>query len=239
MNTILSKNIKWLRESKGFTQETFCTKLGFKKADLSNWENAKNKPKLEKLYKIAEFFSFSLEELYSKDLSKSNTFEKKKDNTDVTEEKRNKKKFIPLYGDVGIHVENEQKTSGDTLSKDYVEMIDAGDLFSDAAAAMLIYDDSMYPKYPAGSIILFKEVFDKDFFVFGKDYLIETDEYRIVKRVQKSNKAKHIMLCSYNEKMDVKGNLIYESMDVPMDKIKRFYKIVGKAERNESNIIGG
>lgn len=234
MTNFLSKNIKWLRESKELTQETFCKALGFKKADLSKWENANNKPRIEKIYKIAEFFSTTVEDLLNKDFSKSISFqEKAKDNS---REIRTNNKFIPLYS-VGLHDRNNKELSEDTVLREYAEMIDAGDLFRDAAEATLIYDDSMYPKYPAGSIILYKEVFDKEFFVFGKDYLIETAEYQLLKRVQKSNRDGHIMLCSYNEKTDVNGNLIYESMELSINKIKRIFKIIGKAERNESSYL--
>lgn len=234
MNTLLSKNIKWLRESKGFTQEAFCKKLGFKKADLSKWENANNKPRIEKLSKIAEFHSTTVEDLLNKDFSKILPhFEKGKDNN---EEIRTNNKFIPLHS-IGLHDKKKKELSEDNALREYAEMIDAGDLFRDAAEATLIYDDSMYPKYPAGSIILYKEVFDKEFFVFGKDYLIETAEYQLLKRVQKSNRDGYIMLCSYNEKTDVNGNLIYESMELPINKIKRIFKIIGKAERNESSYL--
>ncbi len=231
--TILSKNIKYLRESKGLSQTAFCTELGFKKADLANWELGRNKPKIEKLNKIVEYFSITLDDLYNKDLSKSNSIEEKKN----IDKRGNNNKFIPFYRDGNIHIGGEKKTSEDSSLKEYTEMIDAGDLFRDAGGAVLIYDDSMYPKYPAGSIILYKEILEKDFFVFGKDYLIQTTEYQMLKRVQKSSKEGYIMLCSYNEKIDVKGNLIYESIEIPINKIKRLFKIIGKAERNEGNTV--
>jgi phage repressor protein C with HTH and peptisase S24 domain len=117
------------------------------------------------------------------------------------------------------------------------EMIDAGDWFRDASAAMRVHGDSMYPKYPSGSIVVFKEVLDRELIVYGQDYVIETSEYRLIKRVQTSSETHKIKAISYNNDKDTDGNLIHEPLLIPYTKITRLFRILGKVERNESSRI--
>jgi hypothetical protein len=57
----------------------------------------------------------------------------------------------------------------------------------------------MFPKYPAGSIIAFKES-KSGVIIWGEDYVIELEDRRIVKRIDKSKIEGHIKAVSYNIK---------------------------------------
>lgn len=65
----LAQNIKYLREQKGMTQESFASMIGeIGQKAVSKWETGENEPELRRLIKIAKFFGVSLDDLVLKDL---------------------------------------------------------------------------------------------------------------------------------------------------------------------------
>lgn len=91
---------------------------------------------------------------------------------------------IPLYNDVAsIGGLNDRIAEVDSAEHHNVEWIDAGDWFPDATAAIRHYGDSMV-EYPAGSILVLKRVQDMSFLLNGRNYVLETTEYRITKQLQ-------------------------------------------------------
>jgi phage repressor protein C with HTH and peptisase S24 domain len=145
------------------------------------------------------------------------------------------KKRIPLYDTVtvgGTGVVAEMNGGSEPA-----EMIDAGDWFRDSTGAMRVHGESMYPKYQSGSIVVFKEVKNRNLIVFGEDYIIETSEYRIIKRIQKGQNKDSIIACSYNEESDKFGQPIHQSLEIDMKDIARIFRVLGCVIRNESSRI--
>lgn len=94
---------------------------------------------------------------------------------------------------------------------------------------MRVYGDSMYPKYQAGCMIALREVFDKDNIVYGEDYVIETSEQRVLKRLLRSDKGEeYIEMNSINPQKDDRGRPIYAPKDIHLTKIRRIYKVLGQ-----------
>lgn len=82
--------------------------------------------------------------------------------------------------------------------------------------AVYVRGDSMYPLLKAGDIIIYKEVNNFDYVIFGEMYLVsfglDGDEYLTVKYVNKSDKKGCISLASHNthhQPMDIPLNCIY------------------------------
>lgn len=146
------------------------------------------------------------------------------------------KKLIPLYD--GVVTAGQIDTAVLDPTQEPVEMIDAGDWFRDATAAMRVHGDSMYPEYKSGSIAALREVQNKRLVVYGQDYLIETSEYRVIKRLQKSDVPHNWLACSVNEeKYESTGRLIHEPFDVHIDDVTRLYQVLGNVKRNQSSIV--
>lgn len=141
---------------------------------------------------------------------------------------------IPFYEDVVMigGVAHTADMQGITMHN---EMIDAGDWFRDATGAMRVHGNSMYPNYPSGCIVAFKQVNDISLLLYGQDYMVETTEYRVIKRVQKSTQPESLLLCSYNNEKDDRNAYVHENFDVPIAKIARIFRILGKVERTESS----
>lgn len=58
-----SQNIRTLREGEKLKQSDLAQKLGVTQRKVSYWETGKIEPNLEDLWKIADFFGVSIDEL--------------------------------------------------------------------------------------------------------------------------------------------------------------------------------
>lgn len=154
------------------------------------------------------------------------------------QENRNRK-LIPFY-DINAEAGTIQLSNMDAVFEPD-EWIDAGDWFRDADSAMRVHGDSMFPVYKSGSIVVMREVRNKDLIVYGQDYMVQTSEYRVIKRIQKSIKVDCWLACSINnetwEKGEIAGRLIHEPFDVAIDSIIKIYRVLGCVTRNEGSRI--
>lgn len=106
--------------------------------------------------------------------------------------------------------------------------------FEDCDFALPVYGHSMYPTYENGSVIMCKKVSDKSLIVYGEAYLIVTKDYRMVKRLQRSEIKGNVLACSDNEEERNKnGKKKYEPIEIPIDKILFLYIVKGVIKRNQ------
>lgn len=134
--------------------------------------------------------------------------------------------LIPFYDNVSsIGGNNDRIANMDSVSEP-TEYIDAGDWFKNATAAIRHYGDSM-TEYPPGCILALKEVIERQLVVWGKDYVIETNEYRVTKRVQRGNSDDHIRAYSSNTEAYPDGRLIHEPLDIAWNDVGRIFLVLG------------
>lgn len=153
------------------------------------------------------------------------------DNADVKSRNGN---MIPLYEDVA--------TIGGTNTISAVldgvmpssRYIDAGDWFKGATAAIRHYGDSMR-EYPSGCIIVIKEVIDKTQVVWGRNYCIETSEFRITKKLQKGGDPSSYTAYSTNTDTYPDGHLIHEPISIKVDNIRRLFLVMGCVIKEQSS----
>ena len=89
-----------------------------------------------------------------------------------------------------------------------------------AEIAITIRGDSMYPKYPNGTIVFIKEI-DADLFIeWGRVYVLNTTNGSVTKVLTPSDKEGYVRCESINP--DRK----FAPFDVPMKSIKGIYKIL-------------
>jgi hypothetical protein len=132
--------------------------------------------------------------------------------------------IIPFYDDITtIGGMNTLAESGAVYKP--TEYINTGDWFRDATAALRHYGDSMV-EYPSGCILALKEVKDKSLLIWGEDYVIETSEYRITKKVQRGPSKEFVTAYSTNTETHPDGRQIYEPIDIPIDSA-RFLLVLG------------
>ena len=63
MNIKFSQNVRILRESEKLKQSELAQKLGVTQRKVSYWETGKIEPNLEDLWKLADLFGVSVDEL--------------------------------------------------------------------------------------------------------------------------------------------------------------------------------
>lgn len=144
---------------------------------------------------------------------------------EILDEPNGKKGLIPFYGDI-------QSTGGDVSLRADVDCgqiyptawIDAGDFFRDATAIIEHVGESMV-EYPNRCMIAIKRVLDMSLLVSGDDYVIETSEYRVTKKVLDGDD--YITGYSTNQATYPDGQLVYAPMKIPKDKIRAIYTIIG------------
>ncbi|MDR3094899.1 MAG: hypothetical protein LBU62_09720 [Bacteroidales bacterium] len=147
------------------------------------------------------------------------------------------KKLIPFYDDMvtfGGVTEYAANMEGSATTE--VIEIDAGDWFKEATCAIRHYGDSMI-EYPRGCILALKEIHNLDLIIWGKDYVIETDEMRITKRLQKGPNPDSFWAYSTNPETYTDGRLIHEPVDIPKSQIKRLSLVLGYVVKNSSSGI--
>ncbi len=146
-------------------------------------------------------------------------------------EKKEKNK-IPFYDDVasvgGIG------NLADMNAQLPTEWIDTGDWFLEATAAIRHYGDSMN-EYPSGCILALKEIHGLQFIVWGNDYVIETEDFRITKRIQRGKKPDTLMAYSSNNDAYPDGTLVHEPIEIPFEIIRRVSLILGYVVKNHSS----
>lgn len=152
---------------------------------------------------------------------------------DSVKELAKEEKLIPFYDAVAV---GGNSILADQTSTDMpTEMINPGTWFRTATGSLRVYGHSMFPKYPSGSIIAFKKgTLDLSYILYGEDYVIELEDRRIIKRVQKSKEKGYIQVNSYNSMKDDVGAMVYAPVDIPMTAIKRMYMVLGKIELEAS-----
>ena len=143
------------------------------------------------------------------------------------------RKLIPFYDDVtsmgGIN------GSVVDVSKSHVptEWIDAGDWFPDATAAIRHYGDSMN-EYPSGSILALKRVTDQRLLIWGRNYSIETSEFRITKQLQDGGDS-YILGYSSNVETYPDGRQIHSPIRIPKETIRHIDQVIGCVTKEYSS----
>lgn len=137
------------------------------------------------------------------------------------------KRLIPLYDDVSTIGGKQNRYAKMESESQVSEWIDPGDWFKSATAALRHYEDSMV-EYPSGCILALREIQDKMLIVPGKDYVVETKEYRITKKVRFAEEKGVIRLYSTNTERHEDGELIHQPFNLHIDnEITRMFEVLG------------
>ena len=69
MKNFIGKNIRYLRNQAGYTQESLAHKVGLNRGNIASYEKGTAHPSISKLQEITQFFEIDLNDLVNKDLS--------------------------------------------------------------------------------------------------------------------------------------------------------------------------
>lgn len=142
--------------------------------------------------------------------------------------------LIPFFDDiVAVGGDNDKRAVVD-VSTSPTEMINTGDWFKSATAAIRHIGDSMR-EYPSGSILAIKRVNNINLLVNGKTYVIETEEYRVTKMIR--DDGEYIMAYSSNQETYPDGTLIHAPMRIPKQSIRHMHIVLGCVHIEQSRLI--
>ena len=140
------------------------------------------------------------------------------------------KHLIPLYEDVTtIGGSNMVSDMGSIYSSQV--LIDLGDLFVGATAAIKHYNDSMI-EYKSGSVLGIRELKDKQEIEWGRNYVIETAEMRVTKKIAEID-DEYIMAYSTNNETYPDGRLIHQPIKIKKVNIKTISRVLGSVNLEE------
>lgn len=119
------------------------------------------------------------------------------------------------------------RVSSSTEEVNLLGYINAGDWFDGRETAAIRHVGDSMIEYPDGCILAVREVHELHLLVPGRNYVIETTEYRITKRVQRGSSKDRIALYSTNQEKYDDGRLVYEPFEVAISDIRRIFAVLG------------
>lgn len=147
-------------------------------------------------------------------------------NTAIAVSEEWKPRMIPFYdaettGGFGGMV------SSSTETPQLVGYIQPGDWFDGKDTAAIRHVGDSMTEYPDGCVLAVREVMERRLLVPGQNYVIETSEYRITKRIQRGSARNTIALYSTNMETYPDGRLVYEPFEIELEDVRRIYKVLG------------
>jgi transcriptional regulator with XRE-family HTH domain len=209
------KNLRYLRKSRGWTQEEFAIKLNIKRSLIGAYEEERAEPKLEALEMICDIFNLSLDELFLQDLGAEKGL-------GYLDQRRKLKlssdaaivQFVPVRAAAGYMAGYADPDFIDELNTFTLPMLAPGQY-----RAFEIVGDSMLPT-PSGSVIVGEKVERLDDLKNNSSYVVLSRNDGIVyKRIAKNNEAK-------NKLTLISDNPVYEPYSVAEEEILEIWKAV-------------
>ena len=139
-------------------------------------------------------------------------------------------KLVPLYQEI-IAVGGTKLQANVAAVSEPAEWIYPGTLFKDADAVITVYGDSMWRDYPHMCKVVCREVKNRKLILWGQVYVIETTEYRVVKRIRRGEDKESTRGESINIVKDAADKEIHEHLEIPLDDIVRLFLVIGKVDR--------
>ena len=116
-----------------------------------------------------------------------------------------------------------------------IEMIQIGGFLQESEAALRVYGSSMIPHYPPGCIVALKPWVER-FIEPGAVYVVETTTNRYLKRLMYNADKTALRCLSDNtirhEDGSAKGELCYPEFEIPVEDVRRLFRVVGVIKRN-------
>lgn len=230
-NDVVSR-IKELMSYYSINSLTLSKELGYKSSEKISrlFRDGGAKPSYDIIYDISNKFENNTDWLITGrgSMLKSEGRSPRGEQEEVLPTKKN---LIPFYDDVStIGGLNDRVANTDPNSPS--EWIDAGDWFPEATAAIRHYGDSMV-EYSSGSILALRRVDDQRLIMNGRNYVIETSEYRVTKQLQ--DDGDHFMAYSTNRETYPDGRQIHAPFSIPKDAIRYIYLVLGCVTKEYSN----
>ena len=233
MNT--SEKINSILDEVGVKAPTFAKNIGVIYQRILDIQKGKTKKISGELANaiVAQYPQFNITWLLTGEGSMLNQEPRDVQFYDPEDVPRNKR-LIPIYSEAVTMGGSGDLIPGST-GGGVDEWIDSGDWFKNITGAIRHYGESMI-EYPSGCILALKEVQDRRLIVPGRNYVIETSEYRVTKKVQFNDSGK-MRVRSTNEEKYEDGTLIYNPFDIEWELVWRIFEVLGYVVKQGSGTM--
>ena len=227
-----SEKIGELLKYLGLNAKTFAERLGYERPQVI-YDILKGKTKRvssELAHKIISVFpDVNRSWLLADEGVMLKISETEKENLNPVINKRimdGKSRMIPFYDaeTTGGYEGHVSSSTEDVTLRGY---INAGDWFDGRETAAIRHVGDSMIEYPDGCVLAVREVHELRLLVPGRNYVIDTAEYRVTKRVQRGSSKDCIALYSTNQEKYDDGRLVYEPFEVELSDIRRIFSVLG------------
>jgi len=145
--------------------------------------------------------------------------------------------LIPFYDIETYGGINDYSADVETAVAIPTSYIKAGEWFGKKITqAIRHYGDSM-AEYPSGCILALKIITDIDEIVWGRNYVIETHQNRVTKRLQTCEDEDYVMAYSSNTETYPDGKQIHEPFRIKKENIRHIFLVIGMISKEESSSL--
>jgi len=195
-----AKNIVFLKTSKKLKQKYLANKLNIKPQTYHYYEKGDTTPTYENLIELAKIFEVSIDDLLTKDLSKSST---------INSGKEKERQIITLYSDKKesfnnpiVPIKARAAYFSDFFQNDnaYIKYIELP-FFEpfEQKRTFEVDGDSMIPKFQEGDYVVCKAIENPNALKSNKYYVIASkQEGVLLKKIINDTTRKHYLLVSEN-----------------------------------------
>ncbi|QES87496.1 LexA family transcriptional regulator [Rhizosphaericola mali] len=213
MSSHASKNLRYLRKLRGWTQDQFANKLNIKRSLLGAYEEERAEPRIEVLQEVARIFKLSMDEILLNDLAVprgGGSYIDQRRALKMASEP-NQIQFVPVKAAAGYLAGYADPEFIEELNSFTLPMLGPGNY-----RAFEIAGDSMLPT-PSGSVIVGERIDGLEDIRSQDSYIVVSKNGGIVyKRVQRNNKNKAVLTL-------VSDNSLYEPYQVNLSEIVEFW----------------
>ncbi len=188
--SLAGKNLRYLRKSRGWTQDEMAQHLNIKRSLIGAYEEERADPRIDVLETMMEIFQVSMDDLLLNDLSQQGlSYLERRRRLKMVQEDRAVIHFVPVKAAAGYLAGYNDPEFVDELNTFALPMLSAGDY-----RAFEIIGDSMLPT-PSGSVVVGEKLENLEALKNDQPCIVVSRMDGIVyKRVSKSNRSKSMTL---------------------------------------------
>lgn len=220
--TRLKQTYSYLRDSgKVHTQKELAQAIGWQQTHLSSAMKG-DKARLtlalmENIWKAFPFFNLHWLQGADVEMLVEDKSEKK--------EKSSGRK-VPVY-DAETTGGAEGLVSSSTETANIVGYVNSGSWFENKETAVIRHVGDSMTEFPDGCWLAVRRVLNPNLLIPGKPYVVETEEFRVTKRIQKGSEKGYIKLYSTNKEKYEDGTLVHEPFEIHLSDVRRIFAVLG------------
>jgi transcriptional regulator with XRE-family HTH domain len=219
----LGQRLKLLRKRSGQTGTQVAIALGITKGAISQFENDKNEPSTELLSSIAKLYSTTIDHLVApsspldEELTSEQTIAYNQNFSEDLDSRlliealpgKGKNSYVPYFdldvtaGRLDRYFDVKESPTGYIYAPEFADCV-----------ACKVYGDSMYNRILPGATVFVRKINNLKYIDYGQVYVVVTEEFRLLKYVEKHQDGNLVILSSENQDKKRHADFAVEKKDI-------------------------